>query len=64
MQIIQTKRDSLGCHHFDCPKCKREGFVGFWQDTEKYPSPMNWFCSRCGEKFKLERTPYIEAVVK
>jgi transcription elongation factor Elf1 len=64
MKIVKTKRDSLGAHSFDCPKCKKTGFVGFWQNLIKYPSPMNWFCSSCSEKFKLERTPYKEAVNK
>jgi transcription elongation factor Elf1 len=64
MNTIKTKRDSLGAHHFDCPKCKKEGFLGFWQNLIKYPSPMKWSCSHCGEKIQLERTPYKESVTQ
>ncbi len=59
--IVKTRRDSLGAHHFDCPKCKKEGHLGFWENIFDYPSPMKWFCSFCGEKFQLERTPFIES---
>lgn len=58
MKTVKTKRDALGAHSFECAKCQKEGFLGFWQDLTKYPSPMNWTCSFCGEKISVERTPF------
>lgn len=54
----------MGIHSFDCPNCKKYGFIGFWQNLKKYPSPMDWSCSFCGTKVKLERTPYEVEVCK
>ena len=48
----------MGVHTFECPFCKKEGFLGFWLNTDKYKSPMEWSCSFCGQILLLLRTEF------